>query len=526
MVKLKQIQNGAFANNRQGLKRRESIRDPNPRLERRLLNDAHRNIASLEELYQKLELKISEIVLRKPQIKLDIRDAKKLTLEISRLESELVYSSNNRLATRFNPGLHKVPNESSELKQIELQERKIQEAQKKFSAHWLKPIVPKLHNVLDPKDPEHTIKNILKICDERTEVLNNGQYAQSLKGEIKKLHTYKEFYTRNDKLKFLAQSIGDRHCLTLAEKVELLASLDVLSTANPQYQEISREYPDFEKRCNDFYANLYRLRGVPGITETILSAAKILNGRDNMSSFVNRIYGFFYEAVFNVALMENGYIPLSVENIQSRQTRAILIDHNGNDLLEGVDFNEPQKALDQLTQRGLLDARKDNGNLVRFKTSSDSNMVIYFNKSSGEILFNKYNRTTAAPGIIIRQEDGAMSSFNLDANFKAPNGEELYLEHKINLSTFIKKNSSNSRKRYNQLRNLLCVAKAHATRPTIMMTFDEVKGPNGEIMIQHPLLKEAREIIGKIRRESPDLPNITILNERADDMTEYFNPDL
>jgi hypothetical protein len=491
----------------------ESSTRSNPITQQR--DSSFETMAKLKKLYQKLEIQINNIVLRRPNQKQEIQVTKETLNEIINFEKQFI-------ANKKEPPEKNIPTSSTDVNlRRDFLLQALNSSLENLTPNWLKSIVVPLYSRLDPNNPEQSIEAVIELGNQSQEKLKKSNLLSQVLKQRQSLKDLEAYTTRSDKLKALVETIAEAQKLDYDKRIELVESLSILSSENPQFEKISEEYSDFKDRCQEFHRNVFQLAEVPGIAETINAAAKILAGRTDMSDFVNRVYGFFAEAKFNVALLNNNYQIEAIESM-GLKGKPILVDHEGTDLLNGINLKDTPNAFEELNVRGLLDLDKGNGNLVRFKSSKGSSQVIYYDRQNGRLIFNKNSRTTNAPGVIVKQEDGTLSSFNADVIVSSKQNENLYLEHKINLSSFVNKISAQSTKTYNQLTNLLSVSKAHQVTPGLMISLEEIENDDGSINLNHPLLLKAQSLVQSLIKEKPELPRIRILDSQADDVTEYF----
>jgi hypothetical protein len=269
--------------------------------------------------------------------------------------------------------------------------------------------------------------------------------------------------------------------------------------------------------------DLLEIKDVKGVASIVSSSAKILHGRDNMGDFVNRIYGFFAEAKFNRTLQDKGYELEQIGCIHVKD-KPYLFNHDGSDPFIGIDLKDPKSAFPELIQRGLIqEPNKGNGRLVRILNKENSSQVIYYDRETGELIFNKTKKTNTDQTITIIQPNKQFSNFELDLIAKDPNGRTCYFEHKINLSTFLKKNTEKDLKgKQNQLENLISVSQAHNVQAVVMMDLSEITNERGEIDLNNELFIKTKTFLSETQERKNIISKLKILDSEANDVSSLF----
>ncbi|MDA0772919.1 MAG: hypothetical protein O3C63_08255, partial [Cyanobacteria bacterium] len=231
----------------------------------------------------------------------------------------------------------------------------------------------------------------------------------------------------------------------------------------------------------------------------------------------------FAEVKFNTKLIEAGLIVEQI-GVDVVDQKPLLINADGSDALADIDLQDPRTAYTELVARVLLDPLQANPRMIRFSNTSPGSEIIYFDRDNGDLVFNKNHKERKNPRLTIVQSDKSLSSFNFDAIAKDPDLQTtLYIEHKINLSTFVKKNKMVSAKhQQSQLANFLAVATAHKAKPVIMMDLSEAYNNDATINPQNHLIQAAKAIIQETVSQKPSCTRPLIFDSNANEVSTLF----
>lgn len=372
---------------------------------------------------------------------------------------------------------------TSEQEQLLVQKKNVRHSQKWFTFSWLRKLSHELIKRNRKESAALGTKHILKAID-AADSASTSPLSSRLQTEQTILLHSQEYLSRNDKLKFLIHSIGDRHNLRLSQKSDLLQRLTLLSDHNPKYADILQKYPDFPRRIEDFQHHLWLLRHVPGIDSIIRAAGALIDGRTDTSEYICHVYGFLCEASFNVKLISKGYTPIEFATSMPLPFSNL----NAND------------------------------RYVKYKRD-------FASRNQQQLQNRRRNQWFSQPDESASRLKKRQIPQEIDAVFRSPQSEILFIEHKINLSTLLKKKRSTmpTPTHYNQLKNLLQLAAFHHRIPVLMVCTDEVIDQNGTIIPHHPLMLQTKAIIQTAQKDSPHTPPLRILDSNVNNITPYFS---
>lgn len=490
-------------------------------------------VENLLELYQRLDTYISEIVLHHEpnKIKDTIEKAKDTVDELEYREDkfrefqktlgEFTIGSRRFTPTVEDSSFSNIQNQASlEKAQDKLNQNKdiILEEQ---GLTLPKSILKQLRDVLDNENIEEVKEGLISSYEEHQDELRSNKYLNDLKARQETLKEIESFVTRNDPLKRIANDLGEHKGLSYLERITLLNELELISSKHPQIDQMREAVPGYQDKVKLFINNIKEMLDIPNIEEIIHQAARNFIAKDAQGNLIPFVLGAFNEVKANKTLLDNGFTihELAVEQVEDK---TIIMDSSCNDLLDDIDLKKPSEAKVLLKNRNLLKNSNPNDTVHRLAGCTDSHLLFY-DEELGQIVSHKRKKTNDENRIFIRQADGKFTKCEIDCRANREDYGEIYIEHKINASSIVKKNLGNcadlqefenkNGKELTQIEKLMVVAKSHGVKPCLMFPTNELLNSEGVIDSSNPLRIKLAKLILDIESKRPDLGQLTILDQ-------------
>jgi poly-beta-hydroxyalkanoate depolymerase len=139
----------------------ESSTRSNPITQQR--DSSFETMAKLKKLYQKLEIQINNIVLRRPNQKQEIQVTKETLNEIINFEKQFI-------ANKKEPPEKNIPTSSTDVNlRRDFLLQALNSSLENLTPNWLKSIVVPLYSRLDPNNPEQSIEAVIELGNQSQE---------------------------------------------------------------------------------------------------------------------------------------------------------------------------------------------------------------------------------------------------------------------------------------------------------------------------------------------------------------------